>query len=60
MPLERGLTRGSEDEGCMSVPFDEHGVCDERLAQSETFRFLVEICEAESSKRSCSLSSSTA
>src|SRR5271168_4046797 len=59
MPLERGMTRGSKDEGCMSVLFDGHGVCNERLAQSETFRFLVEICEAESSERSCSLSSLT-
>ena len=59
MPLERGMARGLEDEGCTSVTFDGHGVCDERLAQSETFRFLVEICEAESSERSCLLSSST-
>ena len=59
MPLERGMTRGLEDEGCMSVPFDGHRVCDERLAQSEAFRSLVEICETESSGRNCSLISLT-
>src|ERR1700722_17736860 len=59
IPLERGMTGGSDDEGGMSVSLDGHGVYDERLAQSETFRFLVEICEAESSERSCSLRSST-
>jgi hypothetical protein len=59
MPLERGMTRGLEGEGCMSVSFDGHRVCDERLAQSETFRFLVEICETESSGRNCWPISST-
>ena len=59
MPLERGMTRGLEDEGRMFVSFDGHRVCDERLAQSETFRSLVEICETESSGRNCSLISLT-
>ena len=59
MPLERGMTRGLGGEGCMSVSFDRHRVCDERLARSETFRFLVKICETEPSGRECSLISST-